>query len=173
MASWKQYGVLVVGLLMAGGFAFGGMASYSQMINSSPQGEGEEIDAELPDQNFREGGFNLSAREMMYLAAQNDAVFVSAVYNSTEGREQLMGLSNITENFNGRAYLTVVEASKSESVSSYAITNFPTVLVYGRKALSQSPAPVPVRGELTSDNVETTMCSTMQNWNNVRAFCAS
>ena len=47
MADLKQYGVLVVGLLMAGGFAFGGMASYSSMVNTGSSGD-DEIEAQLP-----------------------------------------------------------------------------------------------------------------------------
>lgn len=54
MATLRQYGVLVVGLLMAGGFAFGGMASYSQMIDSGGgNNDRERPDVVLPTKNFQ------------------------------------------------------------------------------------------------------------------------
>ena len=173
MADLKQYGVLVVGLLMAGGFAFGGMASYSSMINSNgANNNNNQIDAELPSENFKEGNYNLSVNERMYLTLREDVVFVSAIYNTTEQKNQLMNLQNLSGNFNDRAYISVVSASDSESSNTYAITNYPTVLVYGYKT-SQQQAPARVTGELTERNVAATICSNMNKWGDVASYCAS
>lgn len=172
MAELKQYGVLVVGLLMAGGFAFGGMASYSSMINSNGANNNNQIEAELPSQNFMEGNYNLSVNERMYLTLREDVVFVSAIYNSTEQKQQLMNLQSFSGNFNDRVYISVVSASESESANSYAITNYPTVLVYGYKT-SQEQVPARVTGELTESNVAATICSNMNQWGEIASYCAS
>lgn len=172
MADLKQYGILVVGLLMAGGFAFGGMASYSSSINSNGANNDNQINAELPSQNFKEGNYNLSVNERMYLTLREDVVFVSAIYNTTEQKQQLMSLQNLSGNFNDRVYISVVGASDSESANTYAITNYPTVLVYGYKS-SQQQAPGRVKGELTESNVAATICSNMNTWGDVASYCAS
>jgi hypothetical protein len=173
MATLKQYGVLVVGLLMAGGFAFGGMASYSQMINTGSPSD-DSVEASLPSQNFKDGSYNLSVRERMFLTLQEDAVFVSAIYNTTEQKQQLMKLQNLTESFRGRAYISVVSADESQTVNSLSITQYPAVWVYGYKfsAREGRPSPLPVQGELTDQNIGSRMCSSMNNWNDVRAYCA-
>lgn len=158
---------------MAGGFAFGGMASYSQMIDTNSPSD-NSIEASLPAQNFKDGAYNLSVQERMYLTIQEDAVFVSAIYNTTEQKQQLMRLQNLTESFNGRAYISVVSAEESQTASSLSITQYPAVWVYGYKfsARQGRPSPLPVQGELTEKNIGSRMCSAMNNWDDVRAFCA-
>lgn len=172
MATLKQYGVLVVGLLMAGGFAFGGMASYSQMIDTGNGNNDNQVKAELPAQNFKDGAYNLSVRERMYLTAQEDVVFVSAIYNTTEQKQQLMQLENISQNFDGRAYISVVQASESVTADSISVTQFPAVWVYGYKYTAQQQSPLPVQGEATEANIANSMCSAMNNWGNIQAYCA-
>jgi len=171
MADLKQYGVLVVGLLMAGGFAFGGMASYSSMIDSGGGGEDSQIEAELPEQNFIDGDYDLSVNERMYLTLREDVVFVSAVYNTSEQKKLLMELKNMTENFRGRAYISVENASTSTTASAYTIPEYPNVLVYGyMTSRQQTPAQAE---EISEQSIASTICRTMNNWGDVRAYCAS
>lgn len=171
MADLKQYGVLVVGLLMAGGFAFGGMASYSSMVNTGSSGD-DEIEAQLPEQNFIDGDYDLSTRERMYLAIQEDVVFVSAVYNTSEQKQQLMQLENMTENFDGRVYLSVENSSTSTTASSYTLSRYPNVLMYGyATSARQQPTPAQVE-DITESNIASTVCRMMNEWGDVRAYCA-
>lgn len=171
MADLKQYGVLVVGLLMAGGFAFGGMASYSSMINTQDPGE-NEIDAEVPSQTFKDGAYNLSVRERMYLSLRKDVVIVSAIYNTTEQKQALMDLQPVAEKFNGRAYISVVNAQESEVASQFSITESPRVLMFGYKT-SQRQVPAAVKGEITEANVVSTICSSMNQWGDAATYCTS
>lgn len=171
MADLKQYGVLVVGLLMAGGFAFGGMASYSSMVNTNTQSD-NQINAELPSQTFKEGPYNLSVRERMYLSLKKDVVIVSAVYNSTEGKKALMNLKPVSKNFNGRAYISVVSASESEVARQYSITEYPKVLMFGFKT-SRRQVPAVVQGEINEKNVVSTICSSMNKWGDAATYCTS
>lgn len=171
MADLRQYGVLVVGLLMAGGFAFGGMASYSSMINTQNT-DNNEIEAELPSQTFQEGAYDLSVRERMYLSLREDVVIVSAIYNSTEEKQALMNLQPVAENFNGRAYISVVSAQESEVASQFSITESPRVLMFGYKT-SQRQVPAVVEGEITERNVASTICSSMNQWGDAATYCTS
>jgi len=172
MADLKQYGVLVVGLLMAGGFAFGGMASYSTMIDTQSSND-NEIDAELPSDNFREGAYDLSVNERMYLSLQEDVVFVSAIYNTTEQKEQLMDLQGLEENFDGRVYMSVVSQDESEVSRTYSITEMPSVLLFGyTTSARENPSPGIVRGDLTEENVASTICSSMNEWTGVESYCS-
>ncbi|MFB6174959.1 MAG: hypothetical protein ABEJ87_03195 [Candidatus Nanohalobium sp.] len=170
MADVKQYAVLVVGLLMAGGFAFGGIASYAGLVNTGGGGNKKKLTAELPTQTFKEGPYNLTARQRMYLSLKDDAVIVSAVYNSSEGKEKLMPLKNLTDKFTGRAFISVVNASDSKIAQQYRITQYPKVLVFGFKT-SRKQVPATVDKDLTPKNVGNVICSVMKSWGNAAPYC--
>ncbi|MFB6180511.1 MAG: hypothetical protein ABEJ93_01410 [Candidatus Nanohalobium sp.] len=179
MADMKQYLVLIVGLLMAGGFAFGGMASYSSMVNTDTQNQQNNRKASLPNKTFVNGSFDLTLNQRARLARQNDVVFLSAIYNSTEGRKQFKGLQNISENFEDRAYISVVKASNSEIVQEFSITEYPNALGIGYKSLRAGPngrvriIPRPVEGELTSENIAREICNMFNEWGEIDTYCTS
>ncbi|MFB6115122.1 MAG: hypothetical protein ABEK04_02435, partial [Candidatus Nanohalobium sp.] len=131
-----------------------------------------KIKAELPSQNFKDGAYNLSVTERMYLSLKKDVVIVSAIYNTTEEKQQLMQFRNLTENFNGRVYFSVVKASNSEVANKYAITETPKILLFGYKT-SRRQVPAAVKGEITEKNVVSTICSTMNKWGEVATYCTS
>lgn len=128
----KQYGVLIVGLLIGGGFAFGGIASYSGLVSTgSNSNDGQQINTTLPGQNYADGGFSLSKREQQYIAYQNDVVFVNAFYETSSQKEQLENLEPLTSDFGDRVYVSVVNASESDLRYDFSITEYPKVVLIG------------------------------------------
>lgn len=108
----------------------------------------------------------------MFVSLRDDVVVVSAIYNSTEGRDQMMKLEGLQENFGGRAFISVVNASDSEVAGRYQITQFPKVLVFGYKT-SRRQVPGTVDGEITQENVGKTICNVMNSWGNAANYCAT
>lgn len=135
---WKQYTVLIVGLLLGGGFAFGGMLSYAGL---TPSGDGQQQQSdrpELPSQNVKNSTFNLGYREQGALAYQNNAVFVTGVYKTEEERQQLQSLAGLPQRFNSKVYVQFVNQSLAPPVPQYlGIIDTPQVAVIGGKLITQ------------------------------------
>lgn len=166
----EQYGVLIVGLLIGGGFAFGGIASYAGMTGGGGSSGETEFDASLPVSNYQESSFNMSKREQLVAAARNDVVFVNAFYSSQQEKEQMRTFESLPGEFNDRVYVQVVDSSEPSSLlSSYGITEFPTVIVVG----SSRGSPSVKVDDITTDNVESAVCQVMRNWGSVSAKCAT
>lgn len=164
----EQYGVLFVALLIGGGFAFGGIASYAGIVNTGSSSGDTSFDASLPDSNYQESSFNMTRREQLVAAARNDVVFVNGFYSSQEQLEQMRSLKQLPADFNNRVYVQLVSSSQPSSLLSvYGITDFPAAVVVG----SSRGAPAVKVKNVSRRNIEDAVCKTMRNWGSVSAKC--
>lgn len=167
----EQYGVLIVGLLIGGGFAFGGIASYAGMTGgqSNSGNSNTGFNASLPGTFYREGSFGMSPREQAYAAAQNQVVFVNAFYDNQTQFQKMQGLKNLTSEFNNRVYVAVVNSSTADPVlNSYGFNTFPRTVIVGDKR-SQ---PVTTLMEISKSRASDGVCQVMRNWGDLAAKCS-
>lgn len=137
----KRYGVLIVGLLMAGGFTFGGMLSMASMVQS-PAGSGESNnleDAELPSSQYSADGFNMTDNQKLYLASTNNKVFVTGYYSGESQKQTLSDLSQLTDMFGDAVYVELSDASSGRLLDRAGISDYPAILV--NTGLSQRGRP--------------------------------
>lgn len=135
---WKQYTVLIVGLLLGGGFAFGGMLSYAGLTPSGGNNQQQQDRPELPAQNVNNETFGLSYREQGALAYQNNAVFVTGVYKTEEDLQQLQSLSDLPQRFNNQVYVQFVNQSLAPPIPQYlGIIDTPQVAIIGGQLVTQ------------------------------------
>lgn len=124
---------------MAGGFAFGGMASYAGLTPSGGNSQDEGSTIELPSTNYQEGSFSYGYREQGYLAYQNNVVFVTGVYSTAEQREQLRSLEDVPSRFNNEVYVQLVnESEASPIVQDFGVVEFPQVIVVGGQPVQRA-----------------------------------
>lgn len=166
----KRYGVLVVGLMMAAGFTFGGMASMSSMIQTPSGSEDNSIDAELPGNNYAPNGYNLTDNEKMYLAATETKVFVTGYYDedNQSQKEMLSQLQQLNEVFGDAVYVELSTSTSDQLLNSASITNYPAIIVNGGVTRQGSPRAQPVTNvtEVNMDQMTETVCSIMTSYPN-------
>lgn len=130
----KRYGVLFFGLLMAAGFTFGGMASMSSMVQS-PSGnsdsEGQLEDAELPQSQYNENGFDLSDNEKLYLASTESKVFITGYYNNESQKEMLSDLQQLQNTFGDAVYIELTDSDSGRILDQAGISDYPAIIVNG------------------------------------------
>lgn len=132
MATLKQIGIAIIGIAIGGGFAFGGIASYSGMVDSGQNNQQQEFNASMPSDNYQEAAFDLSAQEQKVLAYNNRAVFVNAFYDNQSQKQDMTQLQDISSDFSGRVYVSLANStSDSDILYSYGLTEFPAVVVIG------------------------------------------
>ena len=54
MAGWEQYGIVLVAVLIGGGFAFGGIASYAGLTGGNSNNNQDQFNASIPSQQYSE-----------------------------------------------------------------------------------------------------------------------
>lgn len=169
MTNLKQYGILVMGLLIGGGFAFGGIASYAGITGGGNSNNGgEEFNTSLPAEQYSDGSYGLSAKEQLYIASQNDIVFVTGFYENSSQKQELTGLSPLPDRFNDRVYVSVVNSSEASDVFyNYGITEFPRVVVIGgNRNYRTSPLE-----DVSAENVGQEVCSAFSSLGSVAPQC--
>ncbi|MFB6291818.1 MAG: hypothetical protein ABEI58_00315 [Candidatus Nanohaloarchaea archaeon] len=172
----EQYGTLIVGLLIGGGFAFGGIASYAGLVGGGGSGNNvqQQFNASLPQQNFRDGGYGLTSREMRVLAYQNDVVFVTAFYSTSSQRDNLESeLSGLPSQMNSRVYVSLMNSTSDTSaandlVTRFGLTEFPKAAVIGGSAGNSAMAIV---DSPSQENVVSAVCGAMRDWKKLSATC--
>jgi len=163
----NQYGILLVGLMIGGGFALGGIVSYSGLVDTGSS-QREEFDAQLPSQNYIEGSFDLDRQEQLILAAQNDAVFISVFYEDQEQLENMRFLESVPQEFNNRVFIQVQNSSSdSPLLIDFGVTEFPKAIVIG----SSRSARVATLDEVSKDQTENAVCQVIREWGQFAAKC--
>lgn len=142
----QKYGVLIVGLMIGGGFAFGGIAQYAGLADSGGGGNQEEntFNTSLPAENFAKKPLDRSIREQLGTAVRNGVVIVNAYYRTKSQRKQVLNLSGIPERFNNKVYVRAVNASNGGTVYfnyEQQVESHPFIVVYGASR-SYSSQPV-------------------------------
>ncbi len=169
MASWEQYGILVFGLLIAGGFAFGGIASYAGLTNTGNQNAQDEFNATVPDENYVEGSFDLTQREQMVLAYRDNFVFVNVFHNESE-ENNLSQLKQLPDSFNDRVY--VRSSDTSEASTMYYAYNTPqtdlpmAVVVGGNQGYRTQPLE-----DLSQERLSSEVCDAFRSIDPVSTRC--
>lgn len=161
-------GLLVISLSITVGFLFGPAASYAGLISGPNQGNNgdQEFNAELPDQNYVEGSFNLTQRDQRVLAAENDVVFVNAFYTTEEEFNQVTQIEGVEENFNGRLYVQVANYSDSLMFQQYGLTEMPQAIVVGG-----TQSGIVMVEEVNQDRVASAGCNVVREWGSLAAYC--
>ncbi|MFB6242277.1 MAG: hypothetical protein ABEJ36_05775 [Candidatus Nanosalina sp.] len=173
MGDWRQYGIGLIGIMLAFGFGGSMLANnYAGSSTTSPNSQ-EKRNFTLPSQNFVVGGFDRSLTEQVVVAARNDVVFVNAYYDTKEQREDLRQLKEIRNNFGDRAYIQVVNSSTtSEILSRNGIVNFPKVVVVSGTTTSRGLVPrQKVLSNTSQKKVERAICSVMTDLGENAAYC--
>lgn len=164
-----QIVTLFFGLFFAGGFALGGIASYGSLISTpggnSDNGNNQNQPATLPTENFKVGQYNLTLRDRERLAARNDVVFASLLYNTTEQKQQLEEIQGVENNFNGRMFVEVVNKSETTMFVTMGDTTPRAVLVSARQNAAVVPNP-------TQSSVAEAGCSSLINWGDTASYCS-
>ena len=173
MGLTEKYGTLIIALLIGGGFAFGGIASYAGMI-STPQSNNNqnEIDSSLPETNYVEGSFDRSMQEKSLIAAQNDVVFIDAYYNGSEQLSQMQEYSELQETFDGRVYISVMDSEENFPPSQVEET--PAVVITGSGVQGRQITPrQTIEYDTSTENVGSLVCNYMRNWpDSATIYCA-
>ncbi|QKQ98679.1 hypothetical protein GKQ38_04100 [Candidatus Nanohaloarchaea archaeon] len=156
----EKYGTAIIAILIGGGFAFGGIASYSGLTGGGggTNNNQQQQAPELPNQTFSRGSLGLTTREKSYLAAVNDVVFVTGYYNTSEGRQQLEAVKTVQNNFGDKMYLNYVNTSNIPAQTQLEKT--PAVHVVGAVVRNRRAVPQQsVIYNITEQNVASSTCS--------------
>ncbi|MFB6212944.1 MAG: hypothetical protein ABEJ07_00035 [Candidatus Nanohaloarchaea archaeon] len=164
----EQYGVVIFGLLIGGGFAFGGIASYAGITGGGSQ-QTQQDRPELPSQNIVEGGFDLSVREQAALAYRNDVVFVTVLEGN---RSAGLDRQQLVSDFSGRVYVTSVDGEASTLATTQNITEFPAVVTVSAAVRNRRLAPQVLSAEPTQEGVTRAVCQVMNEWGSASATCS-
>lgn len=156
--------------MVAIGFMFMGAVSLSGLApDGQPQQEGQqEIDAELPEQNYQEGGFDLGVNEQIYLSLNNRVVFVNAIYE--EDSEVFDDLQGFEEEFDGKVYFTTVHASESRISTEVQVSEYPEIVVVGDQPTGQTAYTLR-RVENDRESVMNAVCDSMRDVGSAAAVC--
>jgi hypothetical protein len=164
----EKYGVFIMAILIGGGFAFGGMASYAGLVDTGSSNNGDqEANITLPQQNYRDGSFGRSSQEKLYMAGQTDSVFITGYYTTSEEKQQVEELETVAQNFNGRAYVEIVNAS--ETTVREEVSDYPAALVIG----SNRASPTAMVENATVPSVTQAACNAVREYGNLAAQCVS
>lgn len=167
----QQVLMLGGGLMVAFGFMFMGAASLSGLTpsgNPNQGGERQQINATLPEQNYAEDGFGLSLSEQAYLAANNQVVFVTAIYD--EDPQVFDDLQGVQQDFGGRVYYSTVNSTDTQIDNDIGIQNFPDIIVVGDQRTQSGPYSI-ARADNSRESVINTICSSMRNVGDAAALC--
>lgn len=168
MVNWKQLGIAFVALLIGGGFAFGGIASYAGIVDGGSSNQNQDYNTTMPSSNYQEKPFHLDAQEQRILAYQRDVVFVNGFYENQEQKQQLQQLQDLTGEFNGRIYVSLANStSDSDVLYTYGLTEFPKVVVIGGNQQYQGQ---PI-SEVTNSRVSGEVCDAFRQLGNNAAKC--
>lgn len=165
MANLQQYGIVVVAVLIGGGFAFGGIASYSGLVGDTQSSDQNGFNAEIPSTQYQESPYNMSLREQQTLAYNEDVVFVNAFYENESQREDLQELETVSDRFGDRVYVSVASSdSGSEILIEYGIIEFPSAVVTGGAGVSQPD-------NVTVESVSSAVCDGFRSLGDQSAEC--
>ncbi|MFB6204309.1 MAG: hypothetical protein ABEJ75_01555 [Candidatus Nanohaloarchaea archaeon] len=168
----EQYGTLIVALMLGGGFAFGGIASYAGIVgggssNTANQGQRNFT---LPSSNYVEGGFNRSLQVQRYLASQKDVVFTTVYYSERKGLEAARQLKSLRDVFGDRLYIAAANKSRHQvPLSESSIKSYPVAVLLG----GNQNSPTAVVNEVTSNRVSSAACSVIRDLGELAAYCTT
>jgi len=160
------------GLMVAIGFMFMGAANLSGLTTNegAQQGQPQEIDVELPEENYVEGGFDLGVNEQVFLSQNNQVVFVNALYADEGDPDVFEGLRGIEDEFEGRVYFTEAEAAESDLSTQLQIEEYPEIVVIGDQP-SEGAGYTLDTVQNDREEVNNAICSSMASTGDLAATC--
>lgn len=160
----KKYGIVFVGLLLGGGFAFGGIASYSGMVNtgSSSNGDRQEFRTTPPSASFSDGPYNLSLREQRALAANYNSVFVTLLYENSSERQEFLSYRGVEDRFQGRMFIQVVSKTENPQYQNLGRNVDPEATFIGG---ARGESGVQAIEDVNEDRIVSSGCSVLATWN--------
>jgi hypothetical protein len=163
-----QFFMVGTAIMISIGFMFGIVFSLPDLGGSGNQGgDGQQIQASLPNTTYTESSFGLSPNEQAYLAVQNQKVFVNVVYeNSTP---DFSFIRNVQSEFGDRVYVNFQEASDSQLASSFQLRNFPAIIVVGDAQTRQGP--YVNTADPNRESVKSEICNAMRDPGSYAATC--
>lgn len=169
----QQIMMLVTGLLVAVGFMFGIVVNLSSLTPSSGQsqtdsGQREEFNAELPENQYSEEDYGLSANEQINLAVNNQVVFVTAIYEDDPSIYD--GLEGIEEEFGDRVYFSKANSSETDIGSDLQVSDYPELVVVGDQPSEQQAFTVETP-ENDRESVKNAICNAMREPGDQAATC--
>ncbi|MFB6208189.1 MAG: hypothetical protein ABEJ69_02475 [Candidatus Nanohaloarchaea archaeon] len=172
MGYLEQYGTLIVALMLGGGFAFGGIASYAGIVGggSSNTNTQDQANVTLPSKKYVEGGFDRELRVQRYLAYREDVVFTTVYYQDEEGLETARGLKTLHETFGDRLYIAAANASKHQvPLSESRIEGYPLAVLLG----GNQNSPTAVVNDVSSAKVGSAACKVIRDLGDLAAYCTT
>lgn len=167
----KRYAVLVIGITLSLGFAFGAVQSFSSMVDAPAPQQGQS-NAELPENDRAEEPFNLNIQEQFTLAFQNDIVFVNLYYETEEQKENLQDLGIVEDELGDKIYLTRVNESEADTLPIEAgIDEYPAFIVVGDN--QEAPQRTFQGEEFSNEQLASAICDSMATWGEYSSVCQS
>ncbi|QGA80001.1 hypothetical protein [Candidatus Nanohalobium constans] len=165
---FQQAMLIGIGLMVAIGFS--GVFTYGNLVNTgggNNNQDNQEIQAELPTQNYIDGNYNLSVQEQAYLSVNEEVVFVNVLY--TDRRENYTELQGIPSKFNNTVYINSVNTSESTFATGTGAEP-PTTLLIGNQPTRGSPYSIR-SAETTQEDIISGICSSMRDVSQFGATC--
>jgi len=167
----KRYGVLVVGITLSLGFAFGAVQSFSSMVDAPEAQQGGQEEVQLPDERLTNGSFDLGPQEQQYLAATQNAVFVNLYYETDEQKQDLETIQeDLDSNFGETVYVAVVDEEENDVLMvNFGVDEMPGYVVIGSSQEPQRDG----EGDINYQQVATDVCDVMASWDEHAGYCQS
>lgn len=157
----SQYSVVIVGLLLGGGFAFGGIASYSGLVSGGQGAQSQDGSVpQVPSQKYTESSYNLSYREQLFTAARNDVVYVNGFYTSEEALQEMRSLESLSREFE-RVYVQVLPYDDSVLPAQFSLERSDQVVVVGGAGRRGT---VVTLDNYSNQRVTGSICEAVRNW---------
>ncbi|MFB6203762.1 MAG: hypothetical protein ABEK01_04705 [Candidatus Nanohaloarchaea archaeon] len=169
----EKYGTVFVALLIGGGFAFGGIASFSGLVNTgNPQspsgGQGKKVT--MPSERYSTEPYNLTYSAQSQLAVVNNVAFVNGLYATEEGKSRLAELKGVTDRFDPQVYMNLANYTEySVMVTEANVTAYPAIVVVGSN--SAAPTQVLPTENLTETALDSTVCKGLATVRNGLSYC--
>lgn len=167
-SKFQQYMLIGVGIMVAIGFS--GVFTYGNMVNtSSPNQDQQEIEAELPEQNFSNQSYELSIRQQAYLSVTEEVVFVNAFYENDSSVYN--DIQDLPSTFDNRVYVNMINRSDSTIGTNYQL-DIPSALIIGDQPSQRRPYTIQT-AEPDRESIQQGVCAAMRNVTQFGATCFS
>lgn len=162
----KRYGIFIVGLIMSLGFAFGAIATFSAIVETPESGSQQGEEVMPPEENYKEGSFELGQQAQFQLAYINDIAFVNAYYTTEEEKESMKNdLESLPGEFEDRVFVQVVNESNKDNLAlgfANRIDEYPAYIIVGG---NQDDSNKVTGGQLKDrQEVISDVCTVMRDW---------
>jgi len=169
----KRYGVLVIGIILSLGFAFGAIQSFSSMVDAPAANQpGQQEEVEMPAERLTDAPFDLDPEQQHFLAVTESIIFVNMYYGTDEQREELEEIrDDLDEELGEKVYVAVVDEGENDILMTHmGVNEMPGYIVIGD---NQGNPAAQGEGDFDSSEVAGGVCDTMASWDQFAGYCQS